>query len=153
MLFKGMDLQFKIDLKPSKITRVKPKQDAFTFIITQWKFISAFIISQWKFVERLWLDYSVVVCRDLSRPSQSKIEQKLPKMAYIVPNFFVLQIGENFPKNPNKHSSYRCVKICIKMWMKTCFHSQFYANFHEFLWWVIKATHMLQLYTAYFLWF
>ena len=22
------------------------------------------------------------------------------------------------------------MKICIKMWMKTCFHSHFYANFH-----------------------
>ena len=49
----------------------------------------------------LTLDYSVVVCRDLSWPSQSKIEQKLPKMVYIIPNFFVLQIGENLTKNPN----------------------------------------------------
>ena len=35
--------------------------------------------------------------------------------------------------------------------MKTCFHLHFYANFHEFLWLAIKATNMLQLYTANFL--
>ena len=31
------------------------------------------------------------------------------------------------------------------------FYSHFYANFHEFLWWTIKATNMLQLYAASFL--
>ena len=35
-----------------------------------------------------------------------------------------------------------------KMWIKTCFHSHFYAIFHEFLWRAIKATNMLQLYTV-----
>ena len=34
-------------------------------------------------------------------------------MVYIIPNFLVLHICENFMK------SYRCMKICIKMWMKT----------------------------------
>ena len=32
-----------------------------------------------------------------------------------------------------------------------CFHSHFYSNFHEFLRGAIKATYMLQLYTANFL--
>ena len=31
-------------------------------------------------------------------PSEFKIEQKLPKMEHIIPNFLVLQIGENFMK-------------------------------------------------------
>ena len=29
-------------------------------------------------------------------PSQLKNEQKLPKMVYIIPNFLVLHLGENF---------------------------------------------------------
>ena len=43
------------------------------------------------------------------------------------------------------------MKICIKMWMKTCFHSHFYANYQLVLWKAIKATNMLQLYTTNFL--
>ena len=35
--------------------------------------------------------------------------------------------------------------------MKTCFHSHFYANFHEFLRGAINAANILQLYTASFL--
>ena len=31
-----------------------------------------------------------------------------------------------------KYQSYRCMKICIKMWMKTCFHSHFYSIFTSF---------------------
>ena len=34
--------------------------------------------------------------------------------------------------------------------MKTCFHSHFNAIFQEFLWWAIKETDMLKLYTANF---
>ena len=37
-----------------------------------------------------------------------------------------------FHENLKKNSSYRSTKICIKMWMKTCFHLHFYANFHKF---------------------
>ena len=36
------------------------------------------------------------------------------------------------------------MKICIKMWMKTCFHSHFDAIFHQFLLWAIKATNILR---------
>ena len=65
-------------------------------------------------------------------PSQFKNEQKkLPKMVYFIPNFLVLHFGENF--------------------MKTCFHSHFYANFYEFFWWAIKTACILQIYTADFL--
>ena len=35
----------------------------------------------------------------ISATSQFKIEQKLPKMVYTIPNFLVLQFGENPSKN------------------------------------------------------
>ena len=52
-------------------------------------------------------------------------------MVYIIPKFLVLHFGEHFMKILAKipNLSYRCLKICIKMWMKTCFHSHFYAKF------------------------
>ena len=34
----------------------------------------------------------------MSAPSQFKIEQKLPKMVYIIPDFLFLQFSENFMK-------------------------------------------------------
>ena len=34
----------------------------------------------------------------ISTPSQFKIQQKLPKMVYNIPDFLVLQFGENFRK-------------------------------------------------------
>ena len=46
-----------------------------------------------------------------------------------------LQMHENLDKNVNKNM----------------FSFTFYAIFHEFLRWAIKATNMLQLYTANFL--
>ena len=65
-------------------------------------------------------------------PFPIKNEQKLPKMAYIIPNFLVLNFGENFIKIQTKIAKLQIHENCIKMWMKTCFHSHFYANFHEF---------------------
>ena len=53
-------------------------------------------------------------------------------MGYIIPNFLVLHFGESFMKIRTKYQSYRCMKICIRMWMKTCFHSHFYTNFQSF---------------------
>ena len=40
-----------------------------------------------------------------------------------------LQMHENLHKNVNEK----------------CFHSHFYANVREFIWWAIKATNMQQL--------
>ena len=80
-------------------------------------------------------------------PFQLKNEQKLPKMVYIIPNFLVLYFCENFMKIRTKIP---ILQMPEKL-HKTCFHSHFYAFFHEFLWWAIKATNRLQLYTAYFL--
>ena len=37
-----------------------------------------------------------------------------------------------FHENPNKNSSYRCMKFCIKMWMKTCFIHIFMQIFMSF---------------------
>ena len=36
------------------------------------------------------------------------------------------------------------MKICIKNGIKTCFHSHFHANIHEFLRGAIKTAHFLQ---------
>ena len=35
-------------------------------------------------------------------PSQLKIEQKFPKMVFIISNFLILHFGENFMKIPTK---------------------------------------------------
>ena len=48
-----------------------------------------------------------------------------------------------FHQNPYKNSSYSCMKICIKMWMKTCFHSHFYTNILKVLWRAIEAANFL----------
>ena len=69
-------------------------------------------------------------------------------MVYINPNFLVLHFGEYFvKKSEQKYQSYICKKDCIKLENE---HSHFNAFFHELLWWVIKATNMLQLYTTNF---
>ena len=66
----------------------------------------------------------------ISAPSQFKNDQNLPE-------FLVLHFGEYFTKiQEKKQQSYKCMKICIKLWMKTF---TFLCNFHEFLWGEIKA--------------
>ena len=74
-------------------------------------------------------------------------------MVYIITNFLVLHFGENFMKIGTK---------ILKLQMHENLHKNvnenmfpfayiFIKNFHEFLWGAIKATNMLQLYTANFL--
>ena len=74
-------------------------------------------------------DFPMPDLRPNTTPSQLKTDQYLPKTGYFSPNFLVLHFGENFMKIQSK--------------MPTCFHSHFYAIFHEFLRWAIKATNML----------
>ena len=81
----------------------------------------------------------------------SKLSKNFPKWCISFPISEFYKLVKFLWNSEQRYQSYRCMKICLKMWMKTCFHSHFYANFHEFLWWAIKATIMLQLYTAYFL--
>ena len=49
-------------------------------------------------------------------------------------------------KSDQKYQSYRCIKNCIKMWMKTCFHSHFMQFFMSFY-----GKQLKQLYTSDFL--
>ena len=63
--------------------------------------------------------------RDFTRPDLGPIlaPPHLKKMVYINHDFLDLHFGKHW-----------CIsmKICLQMWMKTSFHSPFYANFHEF---------------------
>ena len=69
-------------------------------------------------------------------------------ISFLIFQFYILvDIHEN--SNKNTKFRYRCMKNCIIMWMKTCFHSHFYVIFHEFLWWAIKATNMFTLLISY----
>ena len=61
-------------------------------------------------------------------PSQLKIEQKLPKMVYIIPNFLVLQFGENFVKIQTKIAKLQIHTHLHKNVNETGFHSHFYSN-------------------------
>ena len=72
-------------------------------------------------------------------------------MVYIIPNILVLHFGENFMKIRSKIPKLQMHENLHKNVNETGFHSHFYATFHEFLWWAIKATNMLQLYTPNFL--
>ena len=78
----------------------------------------------------------------ISAPSQLKNEQKLPKMVYIIPKYLVLHFGENFMKIRTK-----IAKLELQM------HKNWDKNVNEnmFLLRAIKATNMVQLYTANFL--
>ena len=69
----------------------------------------------------------------ISAPSQFKKEQKLPKMVYIIPNFFVLHFGEAFMKIRTKIAKLQMHENLNKNVNENMFDSHFYANFHEFL--------------------
>ena len=73
----------------------------------------------------------------ISAPSQFKNEQKLPKMVYIIPNFLAIHFGENYMNVWTKIAKLQMHEL----W--ACFHSHFYANFHELLQRTIKATNAL----------
>ena len=51
---------------------------------------------------------------------------------YNIPYFLVLHFGENFMKIRTKIAKVQIHGNLHKLSMKTCFHSHFYANFHEF---------------------
>ena len=70
--------------------------------------------------------FLVLLWGQISAPSQFKNEQKLPKN--INSNFLVLHFGENFMKIWTKIAKLQMYEnLQKKMWMKTCFHSHFYA--------------------------
>ena len=54
-------------------------------------------------------------------------------MVYIIPNFLVLQFGENFVKIHTKKAKLQMHEHLHKSVNETCFHSHFYADIHEFL--------------------
>ena len=101
-------------------------------------------------------------CRDFPKPdlgpniapSQLKYEQKLPKMLYIILNFLVLHFGKNFMKIRTKIAKLQIhenLRKNVNMWTnENMFSFTFLCKFSWVLWRVIKATNMLQLYTAYF---
>ena len=60
-------------------------------------------------------------------------------MMYIIPSFLVLHFGDHFMKIQTKMAKLQMHKNVNE----TCFHSHFYANFHEFLRRAIKATNAL----------
>ena len=80
---------------------------------------------------------TIMLCSDYPRPDLGRImapsqfnkEQKLPKMVKIIPNFLVLQFGENFMKIRSKIP-------------KLQMHENLHKNVNE---------NMLHLYTANFL--
>ena len=66
-------------------------------------------------------------------PFPIKNEQKLSQMVYIIPNWLVLHFGENFMKIWTKTAKLQMHEnVNENMFSKICFHSHFYANFHEF---------------------
>ena len=69
-------------------------------------------------------------------------------MVYIIPNFLVLHFGENFMKIQSKISKLQMHENLHEHVNENRFSFTFLCNFHEFLCWAIKATNMLQLYTA-----
>ena len=81
--------------------------------------------------------------RDFPRPhlapSQFKNTQKLSKMVYIILNFLVLYFGENFMKIQSKIPKLQMHEKLHKNLNEHLFSFAFYAIFHEFLWWAIKA--------------
>ena len=64
------------------------------------------------------------------------MSKNLPKCCISFP---VLHFGEKFMKIRSKYKKLQMHEKLHKMWMKTCFHSHFYAFFHVLLWWAIKA--------------
>ena len=68
-----------------------------------------------------------------SAPSQFKIEKKLPTMVYIIHNFLVQQIGENFTKTRTKIAKLEMHKNLHKNMNENLFSFTFYANIPEFL--------------------
>ena len=68
-------------------------------------------------------------------------------MVYIIPNFLVLHIGDNFMKIRTKIAKLQVHENLHKNVNENMFHSHFCSTFHELL---IKG-YMLQLCTANFL--
>ena len=64
----------------------------------------------------------------ISAPSQFKIEQKLSKMVYTIPNFLVLLFGENFVKIQTK-----IARLQIHEHLHKNVNSHLYANINDFL--------------------
>ena len=84
-------------------------------------------------------------------PSQLKIEQKLPKMVYIIPNLLVLHFGENVAKIWLKIAKLQMLENLHKNVNENMFSFTFLCKFSDFLWGAIKATNMIQLSIANFL--
>ena len=78
----------------------------------------------------------------------TKTSKHFPKWCISFPISLFYVLAKISWKSEQKYQSYICMKFCIKMWTKTCFRSHLYADFHEFLGWEIKATDILQRYTA-----
>ena len=82
-------------------------------------------------------------------PSQLKNEQKVPKMVYIVPYFLVRYFGENFMKILTKLPKLEMNENVHKNVNENMFSFTFLCTIlQKLLWWAIKATNMLQLYTT-----
>ena len=62
-------------------------------------------------------------------PSQLKNEQKLPKMVYVIPNFFVLHFGENFMKIQTKIAKLQMLENLHKKVNENMFSFTFLCNF------------------------
>ena len=61
-----------------------------------------------------------------------KIEQKLPKMVFIIPNFTILQFGENFMKIRTEIAKLQMHEFCIKCQGKYVFIHIFMQIFISF---------------------
>ena len=87
--------------------------------------------------EKKWVSSTVIflglIWGRMSTPSQFKIEQKLPKMVHIIPNYLVLQFSENFMEFRTKIVKLQTHANLHKNVNENMFSFTFLCNIHEFL--------------------
>ena len=92
---------------------------------------------------RINRDFLAFIWGNIRVPYQWKTSKILPKLYISRPmSKFYIFVKISW-KSDEMYQCYRCMQICLNVWMKAYFRSRFCAIIHKFLWWAITATCML----------